>query len=112
MKLKVLVDNNTFIDEYFVGEPAASYYIECDNKRILFDTGYSDVVIKDNVAKISVVGSGVKTSKGVAARVFRILYENNISLRLISTSEIKINVFVDKSVADIAVRKIHQDFIG
>ena len=76
------------------------------------ELGYSDVVIKDNVAKISVVGSGVKTSKGVAARVFRILYENNISLRLISTSEIKINVFVDKSVADIAVRKIHQDFIG
>ena len=76
------------------------------------ELGYSDVVIKDNVAKISVVGSGVKTSKGVAARVFRILYENDISLRLISTSEIKINVFVDKSVADIAVRKIHQDFIG
>ena len=49
MKLKVLVDNNTYIDEYFVGEPAASYYIECDNKRILFDTGYSDVVIKNAV---------------------------------------------------------------
>ena len=49
MKLKVLVDNNTYIDEYFIGEPAASYYIECDNKRILFDTGYSDVVIKNAV---------------------------------------------------------------
>jgi len=47
MKLKVLVDNNTFIDEYFLGEPAASYYIECGGKKILFDTGYSDVVIKN-----------------------------------------------------------------
>ena len=49
MKLKVLVDNNTYIDEYFVGEPAASYYIECDNKRILFDTGYSDAVITNAI---------------------------------------------------------------
>lgn len=76
------------------------------------ELGYSDVVIKDNVAKISVVGSGVKTSKGVAAKVFGILYENNISLRLISTSEIKISVFVDKEIADLAVHRIHESFIG
>ena len=81
-------------------------------KEKQIELGYSDVVIKDDVAKISVVGSGVKTSKGVAASVFGILYENNINLRLISTSEIKINVFVDKSDADIAVQKIHQYFIG
>ena len=84
-------------------------------RRVLKDKqaelGYSDVVIKDDVAKISVVGSGVKTNKGVAARVFGILYENNINLRFISTSEIKINVFVDKADADIAVQKIHQYFI-
>ena len=85
-------------------------------KRVLKDKqrqlGYTDVVIKDDVAKISVVGSGVKTSRGVAAKVFEILYENNINLRLISTSEIKINVFVDKADADLAVQKIHQFFIG
>ncbi len=45
MKLKVLVDNNTYIDQYFLGEPAVSYYIECEDKKILFDTGYSDIVI-------------------------------------------------------------------
>lgn len=76
------------------------------------ELGYTSVAIKDDVAKISVVGSGVKTSKGVAARVFGILYENNINLRLISTSEIKISVFVDKADSDIAVQKIHQYFIG
>lgn len=75
------------------------------------ELGYSQVVIQDNVAKISVLGSGVKTSKGVAARVFGILYENNINLRLISTSEIKINIFVDKADADLAVHKIHEYFI-
>lgn len=75
------------------------------------ELGFSHISIKDNVAKISVVGSGVKTSKGVAATVFRLLYENNINLRLISTSEIKIAVFVDKLSADLAVEKIHQYFI-
>ena len=39
MKLKVLVDNNTFIDMYYLGEPAVSYYIENDNDKILFDVG-------------------------------------------------------------------------
>ncbi|MBQ8603813.1 MAG: ACT domain-containing protein [Oscillospiraceae bacterium] len=73
--------------------------------------GFSKLVVKDNVAKISVVGSGVQSGKGVAATVFRILYENNISLRLISTSEIKISVIVDKSSADLAVHKIHEVFI-
>lgn len=75
------------------------------------DLGFSHISIKDNVAKISVVGSGVKASKGVAASVFKILYENNINLRLISTSEIKIAVFVDKSMADLAVEKIHEYFV-
>jgi 7,8-dihydropterin-6-yl-methyl-4-(beta-D-ribofuranosyl)aminobenzene 5'-phosphate synthase len=47
MKLSVLVDNNTFIDRYFLGEPALSFFIEEGEKRILFDTGYSDVFIKN-----------------------------------------------------------------
>ncbi|WP_094605567.1 hypothetical protein SPSIL_012840 [Sporomusa silvacetica DSM 10669] len=47
MKLTVLVDNNTIIDRYFQGEPAVSYYIECEGKRYLFDTGYSDVFLKN-----------------------------------------------------------------
>ena len=40
MKLRVLVDNNTYIDRYYLGEPAVSYYIECDGIRLLFDAGY------------------------------------------------------------------------
>ena len=47
MKLKVLVDNNTFIDMYYLGEPAVSYYIEDGNDKILFDVGYSDIFIKN-----------------------------------------------------------------
>lgn len=47
MKLKVLVDNNTFIDMYYLGEPAVSYYIEDGDTKILFDTAYSDAFIKN-----------------------------------------------------------------
>lgn len=47
MKLTVLVDNNTYIDQYFWGEPAVSYYIEDGDEKILFDTGYSEVFIRN-----------------------------------------------------------------
>lgn len=50
MKLTVLVDNNTYIDNYFYAEPAVSYYIEDEGKRILFDAGYSDIFIKNALA--------------------------------------------------------------
>ena len=45
MLLKVLVDNNTYIDQYYLGEPAVCYYLEDEEERILFDVGYSDVFI-------------------------------------------------------------------
>ena len=47
MDLLVLMDNNTYIDEYYLGEPALSYYIEADGERILFDAGYSDAVLQN-----------------------------------------------------------------
>jgi 7,8-dihydropterin-6-yl-methyl-4-(beta-D-ribofuranosyl)aminobenzene 5'-phosphate synthase len=53
MKITVLVDNNTLIDHYFIGEPAASYFIEADGKRILFDVGYSDAFVK-NAQKLKI----------------------------------------------------------
>lgn len=49
MKLKVLVDNNTCIDHYFLGEPGVSYLIEVDGINVLFDLGYSDVFIKNGI---------------------------------------------------------------
>ena len=49
MKLTVLVDNNTIIDRYFYGEPGVSYLIECDGGRYLFDTGYSDLFLKNAI---------------------------------------------------------------
>ncbi len=45
MKLTVLLDNNTFIDQYFLGEPGVSYLLDVDGKKILFDVGYSDAFL-------------------------------------------------------------------
>ena len=50
MKLVVLADNSTYIDQYYLAEPALSIYIENGEKKYLFDTGYSDVYLK-NAAK-------------------------------------------------------------
>ena len=47
MKLTILVDNNTFIDQYYHGEPAASFFIEIEDKRVLFDTGYTEILISN-----------------------------------------------------------------
>lgn len=47
MKLQVLVDNNTYIDQYYLGEPGVSYYVEIDDRKILFDAGYSDIMIQN-----------------------------------------------------------------
>lgn len=53
MKLKVLEDNNTFIDMYYLAEPGVSYYIEDGEEKILFDTGYSSVFV-DNARKMNI----------------------------------------------------------
>jgi 7,8-dihydropterin-6-yl-methyl-4-(beta-D-ribofuranosyl)aminobenzene 5'-phosphate synthase len=53
MKLTVLIDNNTLVDRYLLGEPGVSYLIEADDKKILFDTGYSDAFIR-NAQKLNI----------------------------------------------------------
>jgi 7,8-dihydropterin-6-yl-methyl-4-(beta-D-ribofuranosyl)aminobenzene 5'-phosphate synthase len=53
MELTVLIDNNTLIDRYFLGEPAVSYFIEADGKRILYDVGYSNAFLK-NAQKLQI----------------------------------------------------------
>ena len=60
MKLIVLVDNHSLIDKYYLAEPALSFYIEDGDKKILFDTGYSDVVIK-NASKMGIDLSKINT---------------------------------------------------
>ena len=65
----------------------------------------------DNVSKVSIVGSGMQTNAGVAAKMFEALYSAGINIQMISTSEIKISVLVDRKDADAAVVAIHDAFM-
>jgi len=68
------------------------------------------IIVDKNVAKVSVVGAGMETHPGTAARMFDALYGAGININMISTSEIKISVLVDRSEADKAVSAVHDEF--
>lgn len=72
--------------------------------------GASSVVYDEDVAKISIVGAGMETHPGVAAMMFEALFESNINIQMISTSEIKISVLIERKDADKAVAAIHNKF--
>ena len=63
-----------------------------------------------DVAKVSVVGVGMRNHPGVASKMFRVLSEARIPIKLISTSEIKISVLIDRSQMKAAVEKLHTAF--
>lgn len=75
-----------------------------------FDIEESNVVCDKEVAKISVVGAGMESHPGTASKMFEALYENNINIDMISTSEIKISVLIDIKDADRAVSAVHRAF--
>lgn len=64
----------------------------------------------ENLSKISIVGVGLINNPGIAAKLFEILYQNNINMHMISTSEIKISILVNKKEADLALEKLHEGF--
>ena len=70
----------------------------------------TDVVCDTNVAKVSVVGAGMETHPGTASKMFEALYEKDINIQMISTSEIKISVLIDAADADKAVAAVHNAF--
>jgi aspartate kinase len=63
-----------------------------------------------NIVKVSVVGVGMRSHAGIAAKMFRQLAKENINIRMISTSEIKVSVVVDEKYLELAVRSLHQAF--
>jgi aspartate kinase len=72
--------------------------------------GYQEVLTDTAVAKISVVGIGMRSHAGVAARMFKALSERNINIQVISTSEIKVSVLVAAEYKELAVRALHTCF--
>ncbi len=80
-------------------------------RKVAREIGAKEVVRDDRVAKVSIVGLGMKSSYGTAAKMFEVLSKNNINIMAISTSEIKISCLIDEKFAELAVRALHEAFI-
>jgi aspartate kinase len=72
--------------------------------------GAVDVRYDDDIVKVSIVGLGMRSHAGVAAKMFRILADESINIQAISTSEIKISCLVATKYAELAVRALHDGF--
>ena len=76
--------------------------------RVLKESGkFQDVTCDETCAKVSIVGAGMQSHSGVASKMFEALSNNNINIKMISTSEIKISCIIDREDADKAVSAIH-----
>ena len=69
-----------------------------------------DIVSGDKIAKVSIVGVGMRSHAGIASTAFRALAEEGINIQMISTSEIKISVVIDEKYTELAVRVLHKVF--
>ncbi len=72
--------------------------------------GARDVIGGDRIAKVSVVGVGMRSHAGIASKMFRVLAEEGINIQMIATSEIKVSVVVDEKYMELAVRVLHKAF--
>ena len=80
-------------------------------RKVATEIGASEVVRDDRVAKVSIVGLGMRSSYGTAAKMFEVLSKNGINIMAISTSEIKISCLIDEKYAELAVRSLHEAFV-
>ena len=77
---------------------------------VVIEIGALDLIARDGIAKLSVVGIGMRSHSGVAAKLFACLSEGGINIQMISTSEIKIAVILDESVVNTAANLAHEAF--
>ncbi len=80
-------------------------------RKVAKEIGAKEVVRDDRVAKVSIVGLGMRSSYGTAAKMFEVLSKNGINIMAISTSEIKISCLIDEKYAELAVRALHEAFV-
>lgn len=73
--------------------------------------GAKGVLADENIAKVSIVGIGMRSHSGVAAKMFSLLAQNNINIKMITTSEIKVSCVVEEKFSELAVRILHEAFV-
>ncbi|MEW5249286.1 aspartate kinase [Microbulbifer discodermiae] len=79
-------------------------------QRVATALGAREVVSDDKIAKVSIVGVGMRSHAAVASRMFSALGQDNINIQMITTSEIKISVIIDERYLELAVRALHSEF--
>jgi aspartate kinase len=97
---------NTANMEFTVGRRDAARALEIV-RAIQAEVGFEDVACDENVAKVSVVGVGMRSHTGVASTMFSALAARGVNIQVISTSEIKISVLIDAAYTELAVRALH-----
>jgi len=86
---------------------------ELENAKEVIESFATDIEGMDfdaNVCKVSVVGVGMKSHSGVAAKAFSVMAQNNINIQMISTSEIKISMIIDEKYGELAIRTLHEAY--
>ncbi len=74
------------------------------------EIGAKDIVTDDNVAKVSIVGTGMRSHSGIASKMFKTLADEMINIMMISTSEIKVSCVIESKYTELAVRVLHDAF--
>jgi aspartate kinase len=105
------VSHKGFTDISFTVNKTDADIAEEIAKEVAQEIGAEEVERNDKIAKVSIVGLGMKTHAGTAAKMFEVLSREGINIYAISTSEIKISVLIDEKYAELAVRSLHEAFI-
>ncbi|MBM4129242.1 MAG: aspartate kinase [Nitrospira sp.] len=79
-------------------------------KEVTTELGAKGVDLREDISKVSIVGVGMRTHSGVAAKMFETLAKHNINIMMISTSEIKVSCVIEKKYTELAVRVLHDAF--
>jgi aspartate kinase len=87
----------------------AQQALECA-RQLVGELGAEDATLQTGIAKVSIVGVGMQSQSGVAARMFDTLARENINILMISTSEIKVSCVIQDKYAELAVRVLHETF--
>lgn len=81
-----------------------------EDARASGDINFHDLISDQEVAKVSVVGIGMRSHAGVAAQMFKALHDEGINIKVITTSEIKISVLIERKYMELAVQALHDVF--
>ncbi|MDI3338731.1 aspartate kinase [Defluviimonas aestuarii] len=81
-----------------------------EDARAAGSINYDDLVVDTETAKVSVVGIGMRSQSGIAAKMFKALAAENINIKVIATSEIKVSVLIDRKYMELAVQALHDAF--